>query len=68
MGVIIETAKQYRTCNSCNSNDGVIEITALRHVGKTKQGTQIALCKSCAQMLRFELNSRYEGYGERDAD
>lgn len=66
MGVIVEIAKPYRCCNSCNSNDEVIEITALRSVGKTKQGTQIALCESCAQILRFALNSRYKGYGEKD--
>ena len=66
MGVIVEIAGPYRCCNSCNSNDGVIEITALMRVGKTKQGTQIALCESCAQMLRFALNSRYKGYGEQN--
>ena len=63
MGVIVEIAEPYRCCNSCNSNDGVIEITALKCVGKTKQGTQIALCESCAQLLRFALNNRYKGYG-----
>lgn len=66
MGVIIAIVKPYRRCNSCNSNDGVIEITALMSVGNTKQGTQIALCESCAQMLRLALNSRYKGYGEQD--
>ena len=64
MSVIVETANSYRCCNSCGSNNRVVEITALMHVGKTKQGTQIALCKSCAQILRLALNSRYEGYGE----
>ena len=63
MGVIVEIAESYRCCNSCNSNDGVINITALMHVGRTTQGTQIALCESCAQKLRFALNSRYKGYG-----
>jgi hypothetical protein len=66
MGVIVEIAEPYRCCSSCNSNDGVINITALRLVGKTKQGTQIALCESCSQMLRLALNSRYKGYGEQD--
>lgn len=59
MGVIVEIAESYRCCNSCNSSDGVINITALMHVGKTIQGTQIALCESCAQKLRFALNNRY---------
>lgn len=66
MSVIVETAKPYRCCNSCNFNDGVIEITALRRVGKTKQGTQLALCESCAQLLRLALNRRYKGCGEQD--
>ncbi len=66
MGVIVEKAESYRCCNSCGSNDEVIEITALMRVGKTKQGTQIALCESCAQKLRFALNSRYKGYGEKN--
>lgn len=64
MSVIVEIARPDRCCNSCSSNDGVIEITALMRFGKIKQGTQIALCESCAQMLRFALNSRYKGYGE----
>ena len=59
MSVIVETARQYRCCTRCNSNDGVIEITARMRVGKKEQGTQIALCKSCAEMLRSALNSRY---------
>ena len=63
MGVIVEIAKPYRCCNGCGSNDGVIEITVGMRVGKTKQGMQIALCESCAQKLRFALNSRY---GEHD--
>ena len=66
MSVIVEIAEPYRRCNSCNSDDGVIEITVLRPTGKARQGTQIALCESCAQMLRFALNSRYGGHGERD--
>lgn len=66
MSVIVEIAEPYRCCNSCNSNDEVIEITALIRVGNTQQGTQIALCESCAQKLRFALNSRYKGYGEHD--
>ena len=64
MSVIVEIASPYRCCNSCNSNDGVIEITALLRVGKTEQGSQIALCESCSQKLRLALNSRYKGYGE----
>ena len=66
MSVIIEIAEPYRHCNSCGSNDEVIEITSLMRVGKTTQGSQIALCKSCAQKLRFALNSRYEGFGEQN--
>ena len=58
MGVIVETARPYRCCNSCGSNDEVIEITALMRTGTIKQGTQIALCESCAEMLRYRLNSR----------
>ena len=63
MGVIVEIAEPYRTCGSCGSNDDVINITALRQVGASQQGAQIALCESCAQKLRFALNSRYRGYG-----
>lgn len=63
MGVIVEIAEPYRTCGSCGSDDGVINITVLRPVGRSQQGTQIALCESCAQKLRFALNSRYKGYG-----
>lgn len=59
MGVIVEIARPYRCCNSCGSKDGVIEITALMRTGDTKQGTQIALCESCAEMLRYTLNSRF---------
>lgn len=66
MGVIVEIASPYRCCDSCNSNDGVIEITALMRVGGIEQGARIVLCESCAQMLRFALNSRYKGYGEQD--
>lgn len=66
MGVKVENAKPYRRCNSCNSAEGVVEITALMRVGHTEQGSQIALCESCAQMLRFALSSRYKGYGEQD--
>ena len=66
MALKIEIAEPYRRCNSCNSNDGVINITALMHVGKTTQGTQIALCESCAQCLRLQLQDRYKGYRERE--
>ena len=66
MSVIVEIARPYRCCNSCNSNDGVVEITALKRIGKTEQGSQISLCESCAQILRFALNNRYKGYGEQD--
>jgi len=59
MSVIVEIARPYRCCNSCGSKDGVIEITAGMSIGKTKQGTQIALCESCAEMLRYRLNSRF---------
>lgn len=59
MGVIVEIARPYRCCNGCGSKDEVIEITALMQVGRTKQGAQIALCESCAQKLRFMLNSRF---------
>ena len=66
MGVVVEKANSYRCCNSCNSKDEVIEITALMLVGNSNQGTQIALCKSCAQLLRSILNNRYEVRGEQD--
>jgi len=66
MSVIVEIAEPYRRCNSCNSNDGVIEINVLRNIGSAKQGIQIALCESCAQMLRFALNSRYRRVGEEE--
>lgn len=66
MSILVEIAKPYRCCNSCNSNDGVIEVNALKRIGNTKQGTQIALCESCAQILRLALNSRYKGYGEQE--
>ena len=49
MGVIVEISEPYRCCNSCNSNDGVIEITALMRVGKTKQGTQGRDVPGCVQ-------------------
>lgn len=61
--VIIEEAEPYRTCGSCGSDEDVINITVLRMVGRSKQGTQIALCESCAQCLRLSLNDRYKGYG-----
>lgn len=64
MALKIEIAESYRCCNSCNSNDEVINITALMPVGKTTQGTQIALCESCAQKLRFALNSRYGAFDD----
>lgn len=64
MGVIVELAEPYKTCGSCDSNENVIYITAWRNVGKSRQGTQIALCESCAQLLRLALNGRYKGYGE----
>ena len=63
MGVIVEIAENWRTCNGCGSKENVVNITVLRRTGKSKQGTQIALCESCAQKLRFALNSRYKGYG-----
>ena len=63
MGVIVEIAEAWRTCGSCASDECAINITVLRRVGNSKQGTQIALCESCAQKLRFALNGRYEKYG-----
>lgn len=66
MGVIVEIAESWRTCGSCGSNEDVINITVLRRTGISQQGTQIALCESCAQKLRFALNSRYKGYGVSD--
>ena len=66
MSVIVKIARPYRCCDSCNSNDDVIEITALMRVGGIEQGVQMALCESCAQKLRFALNSRYKGFGEQD--
>lgn len=60
--VTIEEAESYRTCGSCGSDEDVINITVLRKVGRSTQGSQIALCKSCAQCLRLLLNDRYEGY------
>lgn len=61
--VIIEEAEPYRTCGSCGSGEDVINITMLRMVGRSRQGSQIALCESCAQCLRLSLNDRYKGYG-----
>lgn len=63
MSVKVENAESYRTCGSCGSEDNVINITILRQVGHSLQGTQIALCESCAQLLRLALNNRYKGYG-----
>lgn len=63
MGVKVEIAENWRTCNSCGSNEDVVNITVLRRTGKSKQGTQIALCESCAQLLRLAPNNRYKGYG-----
>lgn len=61
--IIVEKAESYRTCGSCGSDEDVINITILRKVGRTKQGSQIALCESCAQCLRLSLDDRYKGYG-----
>jgi hypothetical protein len=61
--VIVEGAESYRTCGSCGSNEDVINITILRMVGRSRQGSQISLCESCAQCLRLSLNDRYKGYG-----
>lgn len=61
--VTIEGAESYRTCGSCGSDEDVINITVLRKVGRSTQGSQIALCESCAQCLRLSLNDRYKGYG-----
>lgn len=66
MAITVEFAESYRTCGSCGSNEDVINITALRQIVNTKQGTQIALCESCAQTLRLALNNRYKGYMVRD--
>ena len=59
MSVIVEIAPSYRCCNSCGSNDGVIEITTWLHLKNGKQGNQLSLCEKCAQQLRYCLNSRY---------
>ena len=51
MSVMVEKAESYRCCNSCGSNEDVINITTLMSVGRTKQGTQIALCRQCTEEM-----------------
>lgn len=53
---LAEFVEPYRTCGSCASGDNVVLITALRQVGKSQQGTQIALCRDCAIKLRNGLD------------
>ena len=58
MAIIVESAPSYRTCSCCASNKDVIEITALRRVGNSNQGTEVALCKKCACVLVGMLQDR----------
>ena len=58
---LAEFSEPYRTCGSCASNDNVVLITALRKVGSSTQGTQIALCQDCALKLRNGLNVYLSG-------
>ena len=51
MSVMVERAESYRTCGSCTSDKNVVNITILRRVGQSQQGTQIALCEDCARQL-----------------
>lgn len=55
MSIIVEKAESYRCCNSCGSNDRVLNITTLIKVGHTKQGAQIAVCNDCAKDLLDSL-------------
>ena len=52
MSVIVERAESYRCCNSCGSNNDVLNITALMKFRQGKQGTQMALCSKCAEDLQ----------------
>lgn len=54
---LAEFSEPYRTCGSCASSNHVVLITTLRQVGKSQQGTQIALCRDCAFKLRNGLNA-----------
>lgn len=56
MSVHIEFASRYRSCNSCGSNDNVITVTTLMRIGNTTQGSQVALCKKCARILKRKLD------------
>lgn len=51
MSVRVEKAESYRHCNSCGSNDRVLEIYAVMKIGRTTQGFSIALCNECAVSL-----------------
>lgn len=55
MSVMVERAESYRTCGSCASDKNVVNITILRRVGHSQQGTQIALyryCPHCGRKIR----------------
>ena len=59
MSIIVEKAESYRTCNSCSSNNNVVNITALLKFHNGTQGSQIALCEECAKKLLIQLQERF---------
>lgn len=66
MALKIEIAEPYVSCSSCGSNEDVVTITAIKKVGNAQFGSRIALCESCAQCLRLQLQDRYKGYRQYD--
>lgn len=56
MSVIIKKAPSYRTCTGCASGNDVVDVTVLRKVGRTEQGTQISLCSKCAKEMVHNLS------------
>ena len=64
MAVIVEKSDPWKSCNSCGSSDDVLYVSVLRRVGKCQQGTQVSLCKSCAQCLLLNLEDYMKGEDE----
>ncbi len=51
--IVVENAEDFRTCNCCNGKDNVHNITIFTK--GTNQGTQIALCEKCIDVLADKL-------------
>lgn len=65
MSITLESADQYRRCNSCGSGNKVVEITAIMILPDRKQGMQLALCEECMQKLTLLLDERYTEMKEK---